>query len=76
MIVCYGVFVAYPSTGAVYAVTLIGNALHAGWFPVMWFVVSSFTGSEFSCIADKVEIGHGACKLLHEPRDLRFLSDS
>ncbi|KAL3431398.1 major facilitator superfamily domain-containing protein [Aspergillus tetrazonus] len=36
IIACYGVFVAYPFTGAIYAVTLIGNALTAGWFPVMW----------------------------------------
>ncbi|KAJ5757385.1 uncharacterized protein N7511_006079 [Penicillium nucicola] len=52
IIVCYGVFVAYPSTGAVYAVTLIGNALQAGWFPVMWpwrvQTTSRATGSAFS----------------------------
>ncbi|KAJ5673849.1 hypothetical protein N7462_009288 [Penicillium macrosclerotiorum] len=49
---CYGVFVAYPSTGAVYAVTLIGNALTAGWYPVMWpwrvQTTSRATGSAFS----------------------------
>lgn len=33
---CYGVFVAYPSDGAIYAVTLIANAIHDSWFPVMW----------------------------------------
>ncbi|KAJ6092324.1 hypothetical protein N7467_004293 [Penicillium canescens] len=52
IIICYGVFVAYPSTGAVYAVTLVGNALHAGWFPVMWpwrvQTTSRATGSAFS----------------------------
>ncbi|KAJ0413200.1 major facilitator superfamily domain-containing protein [Aspergillus carlsbadensis] len=52
IIVCYGVFVAYPGTGAVYAVTLIGNALKAGWFPVMWpwrvQTTSRATGSAFS----------------------------
>ncbi|KAL4997169.1 major facilitator superfamily domain-containing protein [Aspergillus recurvatus] len=52
IIACYGVFVAYPSTGAVYAVTLIGNALTAGWFPVMWpwrvQTTSRATGSAFS----------------------------
>ncbi|OKP10894.1 hypothetical protein PENSUB_3714 [Penicillium subrubescens] len=37
IISCYGVFVAYPSNGAVYAVTLIGNALTAGWYPVMCY---------------------------------------
>lgn len=42
IIVCYGVFVAYPSNGAIYAVTLIGNALTAGWYPVMWCVLSSY----------------------------------
>ncbi|KAJ5548544.1 hypothetical protein N7513_005778 [Penicillium frequentans] len=52
IIVCYGVFVAYPSNGAVYAVTLIGNALTAGWYPVMWpwrvQTTSRSTGSAFS----------------------------
>ncbi|KAJ5302316.1 hypothetical protein N7508_007179 [Penicillium antarcticum] len=52
IMICYGVFVVYPSTGAVYAVTLIGNALHAGWFPVMWpwrvQTTSRATGSAFS----------------------------
>ena len=36
ILVCYGVFVAYPSNGAIYAVTLIGNAVTAAWYPVMW----------------------------------------
>jgi hypothetical protein len=36
ILVCYGVFVAYPSNGAIYAVTLIGNALTSAWYPVMW----------------------------------------
>ncbi|KAJ5950057.1 hypothetical protein N7454_001641 [Penicillium verhagenii] len=52
IIICYGVFVAYPSTGAVYAVILIGNALTAGWYPVMWpwrvQTTSRSTGSAFS----------------------------
>ncbi|KAJ5438112.1 uncharacterized protein N7458_009110 [Penicillium daleae] len=52
IITCYGVFVAYPSNGAVYAVTLIGNALTAGWYPVMWpwrvQTTSRATGSAFS----------------------------
>ncbi|KAJ5291018.1 hypothetical protein N7478_000269 [Penicillium angulare] len=52
ILICYGVFVAYPSIGAVYAVTLIGNALTAGWYPVMWpwrvQTTSRATGSAFS----------------------------
>ncbi|KAL4807202.1 major facilitator superfamily domain-containing protein [Aspergillus unguis] len=52
IIICYGVFVAYPSNGAVYAVTLIANALTAGWFPVMWpwrvQTTSRATGSAFA----------------------------
>ncbi|KAJ5310399.1 Amidase [Penicillium atrosanguineum] len=52
IIVCYGVFVAYPSNGAIYAVTLIGNAFTAGWYPVMWpwrvQTTSRATGSAFS----------------------------
>ncbi|KAJ5618328.1 hypothetical protein N7528_006971 [Penicillium herquei] len=52
ILICYGVFVAYPSVGAVYAVTLIGNALTAGWYPVMWpwrvQTTSRATGSAFS----------------------------
>jgi hypothetical protein len=39
IIICYGVFVAYPSAGAIYAVTLIGNAVTAAWYPVMWYVI-------------------------------------
>ncbi|KAL4790064.1 major facilitator superfamily domain-containing protein [Aspergillus venezuelensis] len=52
IIACYGVFVAYPSNGAIYAVTLIANALTAGWFPVMWpwrvQTTSRATGSAFA----------------------------
>ncbi|KAL4885953.1 major facilitator superfamily domain-containing protein [Aspergillus karnatakaensis] len=52
ILICYGVFVAYPSNGAIYAVTLIGNALKAGWFPVMWpwrvQTTSRATGSAFA----------------------------
>ncbi|KAK8149784.1 hypothetical protein G3M48_005537 [Beauveria asiatica] len=36
ILICYGVFVAHPSSAAIYAVTLIGNAVTAAWFPVMW----------------------------------------
>ncbi|QQK45714.1 Sucrose/H+ symporter, plant [Penicillium digitatum] len=52
ILVCYGVFVAHPSNGAIYAVTLIGNALTSGWYPVMWpwrvQTTSRATGSAFS----------------------------
>ncbi|KAJ2980697.1 hypothetical protein NQ176_g2476 [Zarea fungicola] len=52
ILVCYGVFVAYPSNGAIYAVTLIGNALTSAWYPVMWpwrvQTTSHATGSAFS----------------------------
>ncbi|KAL4905918.1 hypothetical protein BDW74DRAFT_167564 [Aspergillus multicolor] len=52
IIACYGVFVAYPSTGTIYAVTLIANALTASWFPVMWpwrvQTTSRATGSAFA----------------------------
>ncbi|ORY55852.1 pantothenate transporter [Pseudomassariella vexata] len=48
----YAVLVAYPSTAAVYAVTLVGNAVTATWFPVMWpwrvQTTSRTTGSAFS----------------------------
>lgn len=33
---CYAVLVVYPSNGAVYAATLIGNAFTAAFFPLMW----------------------------------------
>ncbi|KAM3477211.1 hypothetical protein MY5147_002813 [Beauveria neobassiana] len=52
IIICYGVFVAHPSSAAIYAVTLIGNAVTAAWFPVMWpwrvQTTSHATGSAFS----------------------------
>lgn len=31
ILACYGVLVAYPSNGAVYAATMIGNAVTAAW---------------------------------------------
>ncbi|XDG09219.1 hypothetical protein ABKA04_008834 [Annulohypoxylon sp. FPYF3050] len=52
ILVCYGVMVAYPSNAAVYAVTMIGNAVTAAWFPMMWpwrvQTTSRATGSAFS----------------------------
>ncbi|OAA34514.1 Major facilitator superfamily domain, general substrate transporter [Beauveria brongniartii RCEF 3172] len=52
IVICYGVFVAHPSSAAIYAVTLIGNAVTAAWFPVMWpwrvQTTSHATGSAFS----------------------------
>ncbi|KAM3432538.1 hypothetical protein MY4824_006496 [Beauveria thailandica] len=52
ILICYSVFVAHPSSAAIYAVTLIGNAVTAAWFPVMWpwrvQTTSHATGSAFS----------------------------
>lgn len=52
IIAAYAVLVAYPSNGAVYAATLIGNAVAAAWYPMMWpwrvQTTSRATGSAFS----------------------------
>lgn len=52
VLACYGVMVAYPSNGAVYAATLIGNAFTTAFFPLMWpwrvQTTSRATGSAFS----------------------------
>ncbi|GKT51666.1 MFS transporter prlL [Colletotrichum spaethianum] len=52
ILACYGVMVAYPSNGAVYVATLIGNAFTASFFPLMWpwrvQTTSRATGSAFS----------------------------
>ncbi|KAK1448478.1 hypothetical protein CCUS01_11577 [Colletotrichum cuscutae] len=52
VIACYGVLVAYPSNGAVYAATLVGNAFTSAFFPLMWpwrvQTTSRATGSAFS----------------------------
>lgn len=52
ILACYGVLIAYPSNGAVYAATLIGNAFTAAFFPLMWpwrvQTTSKATGSAFS----------------------------
>ncbi|PNY21247.1 transporter [Tolypocladium capitatum] len=52
LLVCYGVVAAYPSHGAVYAATLIGNAFATAFFPLMWpwrvQTTSRATGSAFS----------------------------
>ncbi|KAJ0110217.1 hypothetical protein J7T55_000649 [Diaporthe amygdali] len=52
ILACYGVLVAYPSNGAVYTATLIGNAVTSAWFPMMWpwrvQTTSRATGSAFS----------------------------
>jgi hypothetical protein len=46
------VLVVFPSNGAVYAATLIGNACTAAFFPLMWpwrvQTTSRATGSGFS----------------------------
>lgn len=52
IIACYAVLIAYPSNGAVYAATLIGNSAAAAWYPMMWpwrvQTTSRATGSAFS----------------------------
>ncbi|KAI1764258.1 putative pantothenate transporter [Hypoxylon sp. FL1150] len=52
IIACYGVLVAYPSNGAVYAATMIGNAVTSAWYPMMWpwrvQTTAKATGSAFS----------------------------
>ncbi|KAK7431305.1 hypothetical protein QQZ08_002076 [Neonectria magnoliae] len=51
VLACYGVLIAYPSNGAVYAATLIGNAFSSAFFPLMWpwrvQTTSRATGSAF-----------------------------
>ncbi|KAI1077057.1 putative pantothenate transporter [Whalleya microplaca] len=52
ILACYAVMVAYPNNGGVYAATMIGNAVTAAWFPMMWpwrvQTTSRATGSAFS----------------------------
>jgi len=52
IIACYAVLVVYPSNGAVYAATLIGNGVTAAWYPMMWpwrvQTTARATGSAFS----------------------------
>ncbi|KAI1776633.1 major facilitator superfamily domain-containing protein [Hypoxylon cercidicola] len=52
ILACYGVLVVYPSSGAVYAATMIGNAVTSTWYPMMWpwrvQTTSKATGSAFS----------------------------
>lgn len=52
IVACYAVLVVYPSNGAVYAATMIGNAMTAAWYPTMWpwrvQTTSRATGSAFS----------------------------
>ncbi|QMW44438.1 putative pantothenate transporter [Aspergillus flavus] len=52
ILACYGVLYSFPSNGAVYAVTVIANALGSAWYPLMWpwrvQTTSRATGSAFS----------------------------
>lgn len=52
VLVCYGVMVAYPSDGGVYAATLVGNAFVTAFYPLMWpwrvQTTAHATGSAFS----------------------------
>lgn len=38
VIACYAVLIVYPSTGGVYATTIIANAAARTWFPVSVFL--------------------------------------
>jgi predicted MFS family arabinose efflux permease len=52
ILISYGVLYAYPSSGGVYAATLIGNSVTSAWYPMMWpwrvQTTSKATGSAFS----------------------------
>ncbi len=52
VLACYGVLVAYPSNGGVYAAILIGNAFTSAFYPLMWpwrvQTTARATGSAFS----------------------------
>lgn len=52
ILACYGVLYSFPSNSAVYAVTVIANALGSAWYPLMWpwrvQTTSRATGSAFS----------------------------
>ncbi|CAJ2512725.1 Uu.00g008440.m01.CDS01 [Anthostomella pinea] len=52
ILACYAVLVVYPNTGGVFAATMIGNAVAAAWYPMMWpwrvQTTSRATGSAFS----------------------------
>lgn len=49
---CYSVLYTFPSTGAVYATSVIATALSSAWYPMMWpwrvQTTSKATGSAFS----------------------------
>ncbi|KAK5637240.1 hypothetical protein RRF57_012953 [Xylaria bambusicola] len=52
ILVSYTVLIVFPNNGGVYAATLIGNAVTAAWYPMMWpwrvQTTSRATGSAFS----------------------------
>ncbi|KAK2753336.1 hypothetical protein FQN55_003465 [Onygenales sp. PD_40] len=52
ILACYSVLYTFPSNGAVYAATVIANALASSWYPMMWpwrvQTTSRATGSAFS----------------------------
>lgn len=73
ILVCYGVFIAYPGPGAVFAVTLIGNALKAGWYPVMWYGILPLP---LSSHRTNVAIGRGVSKPPPAQQALPSRSDS
>ncbi|KAH7068083.1 putative pantothenate transporter [Paraphoma chrysanthemicola] len=52
ILISYGVLYAYPSTGGVFAATIIGNSVTSAWYPMMWpwraQSCAKATGSAFS----------------------------
>ncbi|KAI1348216.1 major facilitator superfamily domain-containing protein [Xylaria sp. FL0043] len=52
IIASYAVLIVYPNNGGVYTATLVGNAVTAAWYPMMWpwrvQTTSRATGSAFS----------------------------
>jgi hypothetical protein len=52
ILACYSVLYTFPSTGAVYATSILATALSASWYPMMWpwrvQTTSKATGSAFS----------------------------
>ncbi|KAB8207859.1 major facilitator superfamily domain-containing protein [Aspergillus parasiticus] len=70
ILACYGVLYSFPSNGAVYAVTVIANALGSAWYPLMWpwrvQTTSRATGSAFSIgFVNSYDISKQICAALH-----------
>ncbi|KAE8325970.1 major facilitator superfamily domain-containing protein [Aspergillus sergii] len=70
ILACYGVLYSFPSNGAVYAVTVIANALGSAWYPLMWpwrvQTTSRATGSAFSIgFVNSYDISKQICAALY-----------